>query len=68
MSETKKFRIALMQVKTVNDRPVYSFLTPLATDNERSMINQTFGKVSVGDREKAKQSGIRFTLLSRSVM
>lgn len=68
MSGSKKFRIALMQVKTVDDRPVYSFLTPLATDNERSMINQTYGKVTVGDREKAKHSGIRFTLLSRSVL
>lgn len=68
MSDSKKFRIALMQIKTVNNRPVYSFLTPLATDDERSMINQTYGKMTVGDREKAKQSGIRFTLLSRSVM
>lgn len=31
-------------------------------------LNNMVPAVLMGDREKAKQSGIRFTLLSRSVM
>ena len=62
MSKTRKYRVALMQKRTT-----YSFLQPLPTEEDRAAIQQTYSKVTLGNRKEAERSGIRFSLLSRSI-
>lgn len=67
MSKTRKYRVALMQKEIRDGRTTYSFLQPLPTEEDRAAIQQTYGKVTLGNRKEAERSGIRFSLLSRSI-
>ena len=56
-----------MQKEIRDGRTTYSFLQPLPTEEDRAAIQQTYGKVTLGNRKEAERSGIRFSLLSRSI-